>query len=74
MPDSERRGGVERRIDALEDNYSTIIRRLNTLDASVADINTLKSQIQGMINLIKFVGWGGIIAIIAFVVRDFAKH
>lgn len=65
---------MDRRIDVLEDNYSTIVKRLNTLDTNFSDLNKLREQIQGMINLVKFVGWGGIIAIIVFIFRDFSKH
>lgn len=54
LSDEDRRG-FGRRLSSLENKYELIFTRLDGLDA-------LKNQIAGMVALVKFIGWGGIIA------------
>ena len=52
--DDDRRMNFDRRLSALETNYTIIFTRLDGLDA-------IRNQITGMVVLVKFIGWGGII-------------
>lgn len=65
----QRVGPLDRRVSDLEGKYSTIIERLDTIDANITELNTLKNQIQGMINLVKFVGWGGLITMAILLIK-----
>lgn len=64
------------RVDSLEEKYRTIITRLDAIDVNVKtinmnmkDIEALKNQITGMVNLVRFVGIGGVLACGAVLIK-----
>lgn len=70
----DRRGGpFDRRVADLEAKYSTIIRRLDTIDETLEGLTTLKDQITGVLNFLRYVGWGGIVTIALFILRYIVK-
>lgn len=83
-PNFDDRRPVDRRVGDLEEKYSTIIRRLDTIDHTltdqnvvIAELTTLKDQIQGVLNFVKFVGFAGLgtmgLFLLRYVVKDFAR-
>lgn len=62
----DRRSGIDRRVTMLETNYASILVRLDGLDA-------MKNQITGMVNLVRFVGIGGVLASLAALVHYLSK-
>lgn len=76
----DRRDWIDRRVVSLEQQYTTIITRLDTIDdtlsgqnIAIAGLTTLKNQIEGVIYFLKFVGWAGIVTIALFIVRFAVK-
>lgn len=69
----DRRSGIDRRVTMLETNYTHILDRLAGIDGKFTDLDALKNQIQGMVYLVRFVGYGGILAMVAMLVNYLAK-
>lgn len=76
--DDRRDGPLDRRVYDLEEKYDTIINRLNTIDITLEGITTLRDQVTGVINFVKFVGWGGLatmgIFLVRYIVKDMVGH
>lgn len=64
---------MDRRLDTLEANYQDISRRLGSLDNKMGELDALKNQISGMINLVKFVGFSGLVTLVVFMAKSLSK-
>lgn len=76
----DRRTGIDRRMTDLEEKYATIIHRLDTIDDTLSDQNiaiagltTLRNQVEGVLNFLKFVGFAGLGTMGLFLLRYIVK-
>ncbi len=65
--EDRRSGPFDRRLTKLEENYNTIMSQLNETAKTMREFEALRNQIQGMVNMIKFVGWSGFVGIVLVV-------
>lgn len=68
-PDDRRDGRMDRRVESLEEKYSTIITRLDKIDDDIAGFTAIKNQIIGMVSLVKYVTLTGLLLLAAAVVK-----
>lgn len=68
-PDDRRDGRMDRRVESLEEKYSTIITRLDKIDDDIAGFTAIKNQVIGMVSLVKYVTLTGLLLLAAAVVK-----
>lgn len=67
--DDRRDGPIDRRVYDLEQKYDTIIDRLDTIDATLAGITSLKLKIEGVLYFLQWVGAGILLTLALFLIR-----